>query len=763
LYHFNPWTDTTEGACSSFSLYRQHPVNFFLHRFAGMTPAVAEFLAARVFNVLPIDPELDSEDQDDSARIGAREFGMWAKSLPDLLGPPPTMSIGMGGMSTGMGHKRVISTSSTTGHPLALSSGTMSRPTSRHGSHASMAVRRTPVLHARTLSFSRGHGHNHSHSHTTFDFENVLAHARDADVGDLSMILDESPELEEEVMEKVMERPFSPVQEQVGAEKQAEAEEQAEIEAEMEEQEQDNEQDDTESRSESRSQSTTKRRKRGARKGKAASAAAAAHAQAQAFVPPVPVMVDQGVSVVDDTLNTLASASQSLARELSRQTSNSMWSMPGTPSTPSLSLHSPRSPPQAISSIPLPIMASMVMTQSHSQFQVRAQQLKQAQHSASHSRSGSVSASTSPVPVVVTPPAPPPTLLKKASKWKLSFGKSSAERVAAAAAATQAATPSPVPSPYLSPSSAAAVSPVSSSYGSVPSFEHQRHQQPVRPQYQHTSQYIGSNTRAANATASNVQNLIMGLSPMPGAGKPSSNGPMFNGDDGHARRVSPLSVQRGRAAAPPTQFQGVLSSLGSANVNTPANNNGYGNGLGYHNPSANNSVANVNAPAPVNNARRNTSPAGVRSGRGGLGSAPSSVYPPVVRSSTNNWRNNTSNGSGTGNGNGNGNGTGNMYGNAHGNVSTVSSAATSTSAFTRYSNGSRQSVSTVATSVSSDSWRNNASGKSNFAPSISSVGSIGSSVSEGSVVSVGSMNSGLSQSKPVNVKSEFLFFLVRNS
>ena len=38
LYHYNPWTDTTEGACPSFSLFRQNPTHFFLSRFSGMTP-----------------------------------------------------------------------------------------------------------------------------------------------------------------------------------------------------------------------------------------------------------------------------------------------------------------------------------------------------------------------------------------------------------------------------------------------------------------------------------------------------------------------------------------------------------------------------------------------------------------------------------------------------------------------------------------------------------------------------------------------------
>ncbi|KIP02956.1 hypothetical protein PHLGIDRAFT_111449, partial [Phlebiopsis gigantea 11061_1 CR5-6] len=81
LYHYNPWTDTTQRACSAFSLFQQNPVGFFTSRFAGMTPPVAEFLANKVFCILP-DP------MDDSPRVTAKEFGLWIRDLPDLLSPP---------------------------------------------------------------------------------------------------------------------------------------------------------------------------------------------------------------------------------------------------------------------------------------------------------------------------------------------------------------------------------------------------------------------------------------------------------------------------------------------------------------------------------------------------------------------------------------------------------------------------------------------------------------------------------------------------
>ena len=53
LYHYNPWTDTTEGVCPSFSSFRASPTQFFLNRFPGMTHAVADFPENRVFCILP--------------------------------------------------------------------------------------------------------------------------------------------------------------------------------------------------------------------------------------------------------------------------------------------------------------------------------------------------------------------------------------------------------------------------------------------------------------------------------------------------------------------------------------------------------------------------------------------------------------------------------------------------------------------------------------------------------------------------------------
>lgn len=79
LYHHNPWSDTTHGACPSFERFRREPVSFFIQRFTGMTLPVAEKLAKEVFCILP-DPA------DDSPRISAGDLGAWARDLPSLFG-----------------------------------------------------------------------------------------------------------------------------------------------------------------------------------------------------------------------------------------------------------------------------------------------------------------------------------------------------------------------------------------------------------------------------------------------------------------------------------------------------------------------------------------------------------------------------------------------------------------------------------------------------------------------------------------------------
>ncbi|KAK2467823.1 hypothetical protein APHAL10511_000118 [Amanita phalloides] len=130
LYHCNPWTDTEQGACPSFDSYLRDPINFFINRFLGMTRAVAEFLATHIFSIL-------HDPNDDSQRISAQEFGLWVKNLPTLLG--------------GHGMQRTVSNGSSQGYPLQVSTPLSHRPSSRHPSGNTIAVR-TPAIPPRSLS-----------------------------------------------------------------------------------------------------------------------------------------------------------------------------------------------------------------------------------------------------------------------------------------------------------------------------------------------------------------------------------------------------------------------------------------------------------------------------------------------------------------------------------------------------------------------------------------------------------------------------------
>src|SRR5216683_1600866 len=294
IYHCNPWADTVTGGCSSFDQYLSNRTDFFMRRFTGMTFPVANFLVENVFCVL-------DDPTDDSQRIGAREFGVWVRELPSLMGAsqPVTHT-----------HSRVPSTASIAIDHALASAPASTRPISRSTSVGS--PRRPPVvLRALTRNTSGGPGLD-----------------RDGSDGairpPLGSVLDEEDE-EEEQQQQRLQQP-QPLQEQ---------QHEAEV-----------------GRSPSpslRSISNTKRRKRG-RKGKG---------------------VTPSMDHIDhiQTSELLASASQSLVRELSRQTRSASASVQSFPDIPI-----PPPPPP-----PVPVPASM------------------------------------------------PTITKKPSRWKLSFGKSAGE------------------------------------------------------------------------------------------------------------------------------------------------------------------------------------------------------------------------------------------------------------------------------------------------------------------------------------------------
>ncbi len=261
-------------------------------RWSGMTFPVANFLVENVFCVL-------DDPSDDSQRIGAREFGIWVRELPALMGASQS------GTHT---HSRVPSTASMNyGHALA-SAPRSHRPSSRPPSVAAGSPRRPPTG-LRSLS-------------RTTSVDAVLD--RDGSEGAvrpaLGFVLDEDEE--EDLQQQRLQQP----QEQPPLEQQPDL-------------------DDGRSPSPSvRSTSNTKRRKRG-RKGKG---------------------MTPSLDHVPNTAELLASASQSLVRELSRQ---------------------PRSASASVQSFP-----------------------------------------NVPPPPPVPAPVSTPTVTKKPSRWKLSFGRAPARQ-----------------------------------------------------------------------------------------------------------------------------------------------------------------------------------------------------------------------------------------------------------------------------------------------------------------------------------------------
>ncbi|KAJ7668422.1 hypothetical protein DFH06DRAFT_982908 [Mycena polygramma] len=492
LYHYNPWTDTKVGECNSFDLFRQQPVNFFMHRFVGMTRPVAEHLANKVFNVL-------EDPKDDSERISAADFGVWAKDLPDLLG------------SHTPGHQRAGSTASLThGHRISCSIPISHRPSSRQASGTASTIR-TPAIQSRSLSRAGSFGPA---------FETAY---EKPETSELSTVIDQDVEEQEE------EREYRESQKD-GGESVA---------------------------TDSRSASTNKRRKRGARKGKGSQTPS---------------------SPKDETLETLAVASQSLAREISRASRASSFKSTTTGSS-NQSRRSRQQPFEPVSMYALPV--NMLPTRS-------APPLPPLHK-----------LSTAPTPVPASSSSSSsmaPPITKKPSKWKLSFGKSSAAALGRISPVEESS-PTDLPTP---------VAPVA----------------PIAP-------------AAMSATASNITTLIMGLNAPPST-------PSAPVDD----------WPRGRRARLP-----VTDTLDP--------------GMRRDRDTYNSSRSPHPAWALDSDLRseRATSPNSVRSARPVASSASSMV--------SGNWR------------------------------SSTSSAGTSTSAFTRYSNASARSVSTTATSVSANSWRTN--------------------------------------------------------
>lgn len=80
LFHRSPFKEPSVEHCASFSAFSYRPTFFLTEAFDGLTEEVARFLCDRVFCDV---------SQGRCRRISARDFGAWARQLPQLLGQRP--------------------------------------------------------------------------------------------------------------------------------------------------------------------------------------------------------------------------------------------------------------------------------------------------------------------------------------------------------------------------------------------------------------------------------------------------------------------------------------------------------------------------------------------------------------------------------------------------------------------------------------------------------------------------------------------------
>ncbi|THH29951.1 hypothetical protein EUX98_g4251 [Antrodiella citrinella] len=251
--------------------------------------------------------------------------------------------------------------------------------------------------------------------------------------------------------------------------------------------------------SNSRSASTQKRRKRGARKGKGAASSSS-------------LVGSPAPAVDDDTLNTLAEASQALAREISR-TSRSSTALQAL----------------GLSSRSDPVDASGQQLQSTSSVLLSSSPAQSSPHSFSHV--SSIPHASSSVPV--QPAAVPPPITKKPSKWKLGFGRGSHSSQTERNANAQAKA---APPPAIQ---------------EVPSL-------PSMASVQTSSTSSGGSQKQPSAVAHNVTNLLMGLN-APGAQPQVSTQavPQVSDDSAWGRGRRP----RGAAPCPPSEQQALTPTV----------------------------------------------------------------------------------------------------------------------------------------------------------------------------------------------------------
>lgn len=251
LFHRNPWTDPTPGN-NNFDGFLDDPTDFLLTRFTGIGREVATYLAQKVFT-------LGNEE-----RVDAREFGVWSRDLPIMIGGRKAVSaLRLHHLNNGPGGKDSLDFTKNPIHAKGMQlglSGTASNLTH------SMPIQPNNNNH-RQHAIGGGHGEEEAQ-----DLPEILVHPTSQvpspKTRELTLDIEEVSESQENGEELCL---------SVGG---------------------------------------VKRKKRGARKGKSAKAAAKALLEGvDMSKPSLPTPI---ATAKDDLLSELAQASEHLAREVSQ-------------------------------------------------------------------------------------------------------------------------------------------------------------------------------------------------------------------------------------------------------------------------------------------------------------------------------------------------------------------------------------------------------------------------------------------------------------
>ncbi|OCF36061.1 serine/threonine protein kinase [Kwoniella heveanensis BCC8398] len=256
LFHRNPWKDPTPGD-PNFDNFLMDPTGFLLSKFTGIGREVASYLADHVLCI------------DVDARVSAREFGSWIKSLPDMIGGRKALhALKLSRLETNQKtptDKGLFIKSPVNNTPQAVRKGSASALTSTAPTLSSLPPPSQLSQHDSSLPTPEL-------EHDRFELTSATT-------------VDEQPT---PIDASTFPSPEEPIDEENATESVADDKDCADA--------------------DSRSLSTHKRRKRGIRKGKAAKAAAAAAAAGEQ-----PSQEER-----DALLAELTEASQSLAREISK-------------------------------------------------------------------------------------------------------------------------------------------------------------------------------------------------------------------------------------------------------------------------------------------------------------------------------------------------------------------------------------------------------------------------------------------------------------